>query len=241
MRRPFSISAALRGRKISPFPGFFGRAAGVLAATAMVWGSGCAAPSAGTEPPRSVASPASGIRSAPPRYLEISDAFHRSLFAILDDSRATAVPERQAGSPKRLSPAVPAKPARHLPASVREGNPERFYRKSLALYRAGDYEKARNGFLAFLETHPDHALAQNARYWIGECHYAQGQYREAGVAFRMVLVEYREGNKIPDAFFKLGLCYHRRGKTDEARTHWERLVRRYPGSRAAGLARKYLR
>lgn len=240
MRRLSSVPAPDPGGTRPSRSGFLGRLAWTAAA-ALVWASGCAAPSAETEPPAPRAPEISRPPAATPRYREVSEAFHRSLQAILADSRAVASRESRSASVPHLSPSAPAKPARNLPRPVREGNPGRFYKKALALYRTGDYERSRNGFLAFLERFPDHSLADNARYWIGECYYAQGLYREAGVSFRRVLVDYDDANKTPDAFFKLGLCYHRRGRAEEARTYWERLVRRYPGSRAAALARKHLR
>jgi tol-pal system protein YbgF len=178
--------------------------------------------------------------SAPPRHRALSNAFHRSLSAILADSRAVAARESGADRAPHLTPAAPPKPSRELPRPVREGRAAPLYRKALALYKAGDYERSRSGFQEFLERFPRHSLSDNARYWIGECWYAQGQYREAGVAFRAVLVDYNDSNKFPDAFFKLGLCHHLRGDETAARTYWRRLVQRYPETRAAALARRRL-
>jgi tol-pal system protein YbgF len=202
---------------------------------ALLWLAGCAVSSAGgassggSEAGNEAAAMPGGDA---PRYREVSESFHRSLFRILNDSRAVAARE----TARHLVPSAPAKPSR----SARKGSPRRLYRKARAYYQAGDFERARAGFEALAARFPDHSLGDNARYWIGECYYAQEQYREAGVHFRRVLVEYPDGNKVPDAFFKLGLCFHLRGDAETARTHWERLVRRYPKSRAAGLARRRL-
>jgi tol-pal system protein YbgF len=212
-----------------------------LALTGLVWLSGCMVSSAnGASPARNGRETESGADGAPdpetPRYREVSESFHRSLFHILNDSRAVAARE----TARHVTPSAPAKPSRGMGRAGKTGNPDHLYRTARAFYQSGDFERARTGFETLLERFPDHSLSDNARYWVGECYYAQEQYREAGVHFRRVLVDYPEGNKVPDAFFKLGLCFHRRGDAENARTHWERLVRRYPKSRAAGMARRRL-
>lgn len=211
---------------------------GFLAASGVVWLSGCAVSQAdGASLGGNGGETESGAVAGPdretPRYREVSESFHRSLFHILNDSRAVAA--RETG--RHVTPSAPAKPSRGMGPAGKTANPDRLYRKARAFYEAGDFERARTGFETLLERFPDHSLSDNARYWVGECYYAQEQYREAGVHFRRVLVEYPDGNKVPDAFFKLGLCFHLRGDAETARTQWERLIRRYPDSRAAGLAR----
>ena len=42
--------------------------------------------------------------------------------------------------------------------------------------------------------HPDHSLADNAMYWLGECHYSSGQYAKAVTVFKK-LVSLSKGRK----------------------------------------------
>lgn len=205
----------------------------------LVTAAGCAAPSAGTESSARPSEPVGPTpkASAPPRYRALSEAFHRSLFTILADSRAVAARESGARRVPHLTPSAPPKPSRKRSPPVQTGRAKPLYHNALALYRVEDYQRSRRGFQAFLERFPRHSLSDNAQYWIGECWYAEGEYRKAGVAFRSVLVEYNDSNKFPDAYFKLGLCYHLRGDETEARGYWARLVQRYPDTRAAALAR----
>ena len=206
-----------------------------LALAGLFWPAGYAVSGAASSGGNEAAAAAMPGKDAP-RYREVSESFHRSLFRILNDSRAVAARE----TARHVAPTAPAKPSRGMGRAGKTANPDRLYRKARSFYEAGDFERARTGFETLLARFPDHSLSDNARYWVGECYYAQEQYREAGVHFRRVLVEYPDGNKASDAFFKLGLCFHRRGDAENARTHWERLVRRYPKSRAAGLARRRL-
>jgi len=45
-------------------------------------------------------------------------------------------------------------------------------------YKHRDYEAALAGFRFFLELHGQSSLAPNAQYWMGECQYRLGRYKE---------------------------------------------------------------
>ena len=59
------------------------------------------------------------------------------------------------------------------------------YRQARAYFEAGKHTNAILAFDRFLENHPDHALAGNARYLTGESYYREGD-------FKLALEEYRE-------------------------------------------------
>ena len=50
--------------------------------------------------------------------------------------------------------------------------------------------------------HPDHSLADNAMYWLGECHYSSGQYAKAVTVFKKLVKAYPKAEKVPDALLK---------------------------------------
>jgi TolA-binding protein len=45
---------------------------------------------------------------------------------------------------------------------------------------------------------------------------------------------------VPEAYYKRGLAYDRLGQTDAARASWETVVKSYPDSAAATLAKQNL-
>jgi len=115
------------------------------------------------------------------------------------------------------------------------------YKQAFGLYKRGAYLEAIRGFNDLLQRFPQHELADNAQYWMGESYYALGYFHKAIGSFRKVILNYPGGNKAPDALLKLGLCYlaiHEEEKADEAFHH---LVERFPASNAAQLARIRLR
>ena len=147
----------------------------------------------------------------------------------------------QAVPPESIPPgaAVPPPPAPPAPAASRAGNPEQEYSAALATFRSREHGQAVLDFIDFIAKHPKHPLAGNAQYWIGEAYWAQRDYRQALVEFEKVS-EYGPA-KAPDALVKIGLCHARLRDASRAEQAWQRVVREYPKSEAAGLAQSLLR
>jgi tol-pal system protein YbgF len=105
---------------------------------------------------------------------------------------------------------------------------------------AGHYDDAVARFRAFLREHPKHDYADNALYWLGECFYAQRDWKNALEQFRVVVERYPDGNKVPDAVLKAGYAYLALGDQSSARRAFEEVTRSYPRSEAARLAQAKL-
>jgi tol-pal system protein YbgF len=145
----------------------------------------------------------------------------------------------QAVPPESVPPgAVPPPPAPPAPAASRAGNPEQEYNAALATFRSREHGQAVLDFIDFIAKHPKHPLAGNAQYWIGEAYWTQRDYRQALVEFEKVS-EYGPG-KAPDALVKIGLCHARLRDASRAEQAWQRVIREYPKSEAAGLAQSLL-
>jgi tol-pal system protein YbgF len=103
------------------------------------------------------------------------------------------------------------------------------YQEGLDLFHARNYKQAVEVFESLIASDATNSLSDNAQYWIGECHYALGQYKKAIIDFEKVFT-FPKSNKNPDAQFKLGLCYTRLGDSAKAREEFQRLVDVYPES-----------
>jgi len=108
------------------------------------------------------------------------------------------------------------------------GPPEEQYSHAFSLLRQGDYGRAEQAFTAFIDVNPSHSLAGNAQYWLGETHYARGDYENAAVAFAKGFKQYSGGSKTPDNLFKLGMSMSALGKTREACAAFQKLRADYP-------------
>jgi tol-pal system protein YbgF len=103
------------------------------------------------------------------------------------------------------------------------------YQEGLDLFHSRNYQQAIDVFESLIASDANNSLSDNAQYWVGECHYAIGQYKKAIIDFEKVFT-FPKSNKNPDAQFKLGLCYVRLGDGAKAREEFQRLIDVYPES-----------
>ena len=122
---------------------------------------------------------------------------------------------------------------------VGAGEYESRYEEGRAAFEGRDYRTALQLFESLLASTTNHSLADNAQFWIGECHYGLREYNAAIIAFEKVFT-FPKSNKKDDAQFKLGLCYIRKGDQSKAREEFNRLLSDYPNSEYASRAQSHL-
>jgi tol-pal system protein YbgF len=114
------------------------------------------------------------------------------------------------------------------------------YDRVMEEFKHKDYEAALAGFRFFLELHGQSSLAANAQYWIGECHYRLGHYKEALKSFYDVVSYYPLSPKLAASSLKIGQTYTKMKDHEKARMMYERVIDQYPDSSEAEIARKAL-
>jgi tol-pal system protein YbgF len=114
------------------------------------------------------------------------------------------------------------------------------YDRVMEEYKHRDYEAALAGFRFFLELHRQSSLAANAQYWVGECQYRLGRYKEALKSFYHVVSYYPLSPKLAASTLKIGQTHTRLKDHEKARIMYEQVLDEYPGSAEAELARKAL-
>jgi tol-pal system protein YbgF len=114
------------------------------------------------------------------------------------------------------------------------------YRSALSSFTAEDYPASILGFEEFVANYPEHDLADNAQYWIGECYYAQKDFDQAVVEFGKVGEHFSSGNKAPAALLKKGLALKEAGKGPDAAAVLRQVVSLYPASDEASIAENKL-
>ena len=114
------------------------------------------------------------------------------------------------------------------------------YDRVMDEFRHKDYEAALAGFRLFLELHGQSILASNAQYWIGECEYRLGRYKEALASFYNVMSYDPVSSKLPASTLKIGQIYTRLHDKEKARMMYERVVDQYPDMAEAEIARRAL-
>lgn len=136
---------------------------------------------------------------------------------------------------------VAAAVAAGKPTAARaSGDVPRRYEAARALYGERQYERAIGQFAAILSTSAGSDLADNAQYWIGECYYGLGRFRQALTEFTKVFA-FRDTEKDDDAQLKIARCYLALGEKDRALMALRKLIDEYPKSEYVADARREIR
>jgi tol-pal system protein YbgF len=118
------------------------------------------------------------------------------------------------------------------------GDAQELYDAALGAYRRGSMSTARTGFQEFLRSAPQHRLAADAQFYVGET-YAREPER-AIEAYDRVLELYPTSARAPTALLRIGKLEAGRGNRTQARARFNELVRAYPRSTEATEARTEL-
>jgi tol-pal system protein YbgF len=127
------------------------------------------------------------------------------------------------------------------PPSASGADVEAMYEQAAKDFTQGRFELALSGFRGLLAAAPDHELADNALYGVGESFYALAKYDSAQVAYQQVESRYPKGDRVPAALYKLGMTYEKLGDKPGARATFMRLQQHYPRSGEAKLAEERLK
>ena len=76
---------------------------------------------------------------------------------------------------------------------------------------------------------------------VGEAYYANRQFGQALIEYNALLQGYPDSQKFSHAKLKLAYCYHELGQPEQAKQQLEELIRAYPDTTVAHLARDRLR
>jgi len=105
----------------------------------------------------------------------------------------------------------------------------------------GNYALALIGFQDYLKRSPDSDLSDNAQYWIGECYYAQRDFRRAIEELAVVGRNFPQGDKVPAALLKIGYSHLQLEDREQAQEVLRDLINRFPTSDEAAQARAKIR
>ena len=119
-------------------------------------------------------------------------------------------------------------------------DPSTAYDQSAQDLTQGRYALALQGFRDFVARFPTSELADNAQYGAGECYFAQARFDSASVEYARVDKNWPDGDKVPAALYKLALCQDKLGQASNSRKTLNALVKRFPLSGEAQLARERL-
>ncbi|MCP4688854.1 MAG: tol-pal system protein YbgF [Desulfobacterales bacterium] len=152
----------------------------------------------------------------------------------------------EAAKPGEAPPAPPVKKslAELIDAAATE---EEVYSLAKQAFDQGAFEAARQGFQRVLNEWADSKNADNAQFWMGETYYKEEWYQKAILEYQKVIENYPKGNKVQAALLKQGFAFYnlegddKKANKANARLILRELVRKYPKSNEAKIAKKKLK
>jgi tol-pal system protein YbgF len=185
---------------------------------------------------------------------QLDEARHLAEQALGEAEAARRAPPAASEAPRTPSQTAPVEasgPTAQIDEEVHAGGADREvqdYEAAFRLYRAGDYQAAVDRFQAFVQAHPNSDYADNALFWMGECHQKLGDFVLAAVTFERVHKEFPNGNKVPDALYRQAVALVEIGRQKGERVEYEsaarevlqRILDEYPRSERAEEARTQL-
>jgi len=173
--------------------------------------------------------------------------------SVAGSTGGTATPS----TPPRTTTGTPATsppPTGQRPATTSALQPQDIYQAAYIDFSKGSYALAMAGFREFLRRFPEHPLAGNAQYWIGEGYFSQArtaanagqgdrvvqELEQAVQEFRKVLANYPRSEKAPTALYKEALALFDLKQPAVAQQRLEYLVANFPQAEETPLARERL-
>lgn len=147
--------------------------------------------------------------------------------------KAVKQPSPVVESPKKqpllnFIPPAPTGMKTAVPGGGRAGGATAIYEQAYAHLKNAQYNEARGQFQKFLEKNPDHVLSANAKYWLGETYYVQGQYKKSAKTFAEGFQQFPKSAKSPDILLKLGMSLAKLGKEKDACVALGQLAVKFP-------------
>ncbi len=178
------------------------------------------AAAAAQPPPADLPAAADPVPTDPPDLQGLPDPRNAPALANPATAAGAAVPAR--GRTSSLQPAVLSE--------------QQLYQMAYESAINSNFERSIAEFDQYLSVYPDGRFVSNAHYWKGQSYLYLDRFGEARDAYEIILNEYGDSPKLPDAMFGLGSAYQGLGDIDRARELFNSIKRRYPNTGVANLA-----
>lgn len=136
--------------------------------------------------------------------------------------------------------APPPQNAAATPAVNPGIQPQRLFDSSYGDYTAGNYVLAVQGFESYLGYFPKSTRAHEAQLYVGESLAWQKKDTDAVAAYDRVIANYPGSPSVPTAYYKRGMAFERLGEPARARESYEALLKQFPDTQQAVLAKQRL-
>jgi tol-pal system protein YbgF len=164
----------------------------------------------------------------------------RSTITSLPSLISGAVPAASPDPTAAIDPGAPAPlpPPVSQPPSTIGLSPSRMLDTAKSDYFSGAYASAVSGFESLLKTFPTSEAAAEAQFLLGETYSQQKRYADGVNAYTAAIQKFPRSMWVPEAYYKRGKAQESLGTPEAARASYEMLLKTYPDTPSAGLAKQ---
>ncbi|MCK5534817.1 tol-pal system protein YbgF [bacterium] len=119
-----------------------------------------------------------------------------------------------------------------------KSSPRQLYQAAYDDYVKRNYALALTGFQQYLKQYPQGELSSGSQYWVGECYYSQGDFKNAASEFGKVIARYPKSNKLLAAKLKKAYSLVQLDKRKEAIALFGEIIDQSPLSTEAKLSKR---
>lgn len=146
----------------------------------------------------------------------------------------------QVGLDERVAKLEPQKVTVDGKEFLADADEKRQYEEGIAKMRAGDWDAASTLLTGFLRRFPVTGYRESALYWLGNARFGQKDYKEAITTFRTLTANFPDHIRAPEAMLAIANCHIELKEQKTARKVLEELIKAYPKSEPAQVARERL-
>ncbi len=100
--------------------------------------------------------------------------------------------------------------------------------------------ESENKLREYIKQYPKGTYVANAHYWLGDINFIQKNFDAAEEEFKVVIDKHAKSKRVADAMLKLALVHQNQGREAQAKEELQKVIKRYPGTSAAQLAKQQL-
>ncbi|PCH63451.1 MAG: hypothetical protein COC19_01020 [SAR86 cluster bacterium] len=113
---------------------------------------------------------------------------------------------------------------------------QQLYQMAYESVIGSQFDRSIAEFDQYLGIYPTGRFVTNAHYWKGQAFLYLDRFGDARDAYDIILNQYQDSTKLPDAMYGLGLAYEGLGDVARAKQLMRDIKRRYPNTGVANLA-----
>lgn len=163
---------------------------------------------------------------------------HTQEIKALQDQLKNADQDLAARVESKLQPKPAAlSTSKEIKTSTAPEAPLSLYEKAIEAIRNKQYSEAQALLVQHLSREPNHKLAGNAHFWLGEAYYQQNKKKLAKKAFEAVKNQYPTNNKVPNALLKIAYIDIEDENFGKAKEIFMDIIKQFPQTPSAHLAK----